>query len=33
MKILHTSDIHLKGYGDERWKALRPYWLLEKEKK
>jgi exonuclease SbcD len=23
MKILHTADIHLKVYGDERWEALR----------
>ncbi len=22
MKILHTADIHLKAYGDERWQAL-----------
>ncbi|MEJ2249369.1 MAG: metallophosphoesterase [Candidatus Lokiarchaeota archaeon] len=22
MKILHTSDLHLKQYGDERWDAL-----------
>ncbi|NWF77679.1 MAG: metallophosphoesterase [Chloroflexi bacterium] len=22
MKILHTADIHLREYGDERWKAL-----------
>jgi exonuclease SbcD len=22
MKILHTADIHLKAYGDERWEAL-----------
>jgi exonuclease SbcD len=22
MKILHTADIHLKEYGDERWQAL-----------
>ena len=23
MRILHTADIHLKEYGDERWEALR----------
>jgi len=22
MKILHTADIHLKEYNDERWEAL-----------
>lgn len=22
MRILHTADIHLKSYGDERWQAL-----------
>lgn len=22
MKILHTADIHLRAYGDERWQAL-----------
>lgn len=28
MKILHTADVHLKEYGDRRWKALEE--LLEK---
>jgi len=22
MKILHTADLHLKGYGDDRWESL-----------
>lgn len=22
MRILHTADLHLKEYGDERWEAL-----------
>jgi len=22
MKILHTADIHLRGYQDEKWKTL-----------
>ncbi|MDP9751427.1 metallophosphoesterase [Thermoanaerobacter pentosaceus] len=22
MRILHTADLHLKKYGDERWKTL-----------
>ena len=31
MKILHTADIHLKEYGDERWETLQK--LLEVGKK
>ncbi len=31
MKILHTADIHLKEYGDERWEALKS--LIEIGKK
>ncbi|MBW2038758.1 MAG: DNA repair exonuclease [Deltaproteobacteria bacterium] len=33
MKILHTADIHLKGYEDERWKALRKLIEIGKEEK
>lgn len=31
MKILHTADIHLRGYGDQRWIALKK--LIEIGKK
>jgi len=31
MKVLHTSDIHLKEYNDDRWNALIS--LLETAKK
>lgn len=33
MKILHTADIHLKGYEDERWKVLRKLMEIGKEEK
>ena len=33
MKILHTADIHLTAYGDERWQALEGLIALGKEKK
>lgn len=32
MKILHTADIHLKEYGDERWKSLEIILNTAKEK-
>jgi len=31
MKVLHTADIHLREYGDNRWKALQK--LIEIGKK
>lgn len=33
MKILHTADIHLKEYEDERWKGLRRLIEIGKETK
>jgi len=32
MKILHTADIHLTAYGDERWQALQGLIALGQEK-
>ena len=33
MRILHTADLHLKEYGDERWQALQKLVKIgEKEK-
>jgi len=31
MKIIHTADIHLKAYGDERWEALQKVIALGKK--
>ena len=31
MKILHTADIHIREYGDERWESLQG--LIELGKK
>ena len=31
MKILHTADIHLKEYGDERWQTLQELIAIGKE--
>ncbi|MCK4385983.1 MAG: metallophosphoesterase [candidate division Zixibacteria bacterium] len=33
MKILHTADIHLKGYEDERWKVLQKLIEIGKKEK
>ena len=33
MKILHTADIHLKDFGDERWAALETILQTAKEQK
>jgi len=33
MKILHTADVHLREYGDERWEALQKLIEIGKEKK
>jgi DNA repair exonuclease SbcCD nuclease subunit len=33
MKILHTADIHLREYGDERWDALQKLIEIGKEEK
>jgi exonuclease SbcD len=33
MKIIHTADIHLKEYGDERWEALQKLVALGKKEK
>ena len=33
MKILHTSDLHLKNVGDERWQALEEILELAKNEK
>ena len=33
MKILHTADIHLKEYEDERWKALKKLIEIGKKEK
>jgi len=33
MKILHTADIHLKEYEDERWKALEKLIEIGKKEK
>ncbi len=33
MKILHTADIHLKDFGDERWIALQAILQTAKEQK
>lgn len=33
MKILHTADIHLREYGDERWKTLQKLIEIGKEEK
>lgn len=32
MKILHTSDIHLKEFEDERWNTLVKLLKIGKEK-
>lgn len=33
MKLLHTADIHLREYGDERWKALQKLIDIGKKEK
>ncbi len=33
MKILHTSDLHLKDYGDERWETLKRLVKIGKKEK
>lgn len=33
MKILHTADIHLREYGDERWEALQKLVEIGKKEK
>ncbi|MEM3432473.1 MAG: metallophosphoesterase [Candidatus Bilamarchaeaceae archaeon] len=33
MKILHTADIHLREYGDKRWKALQDLITIGKNEK
>lgn len=33
MKILHTADIHLKEYGDDRWKTLQTLIEIGKKEK
>jgi exonuclease SbcD len=33
MKIIHTADIHLKAYGDERWEALQKVIALGKKER
>jgi len=33
MKIIHTADIHLKEYGDERWEALQKLIALGQKEK
>lgn len=33
MKILHTADIHLKEYGDDRWKTLQKLIDIAKKEK
>lgn len=33
MKILHTADLHLREYGNERWKTLEKLISIGKEKK
>ena len=33
MKILHTADIHLREYGDERWKTLQRLIEIGKKEK
>ncbi len=33
MKILHTADLHLKNYGDERWEALKEILEIGKREK
>lgn len=33
MKILHTADIHLREYGDERWNALKSLLKIGKKEK
>lgn len=33
MKILHTADIHLREYGDERWKTLQKLIEIGKKEK
>jgi len=33
MKILHTADIHLREYGDERWEALQELIEIGKKEK
>ena len=32
IKIVHTADIHLSEYGDERWQALQEVFNLAAEK-
>jgi DNA repair exonuclease SbcCD nuclease subunit len=33
MKIIHTADIHLKEYGDERWEALQKLIVIGKKER
>jgi len=33
IKILHTADLHIKQYGDERWKALQKLIEIGKREK
>jgi exonuclease SbcD len=33
MKIIHTADLHLQAYGDERWQALQKLITLGKKEK
>ena len=33
MRILHTADLHLKNYRDERWKVLQNLLELGKGEK
>jgi len=33
MKILHTADLHLKEYGDERWETLQKLIDIAKKEK
>jgi exonuclease SbcD len=33
MKIIHTADIHLREYGDERWEALQKIIAIGKKEK
>src|SRR3989304_2726941 len=33
MKILHTADIHLREYGDERWQTLKTLIDIGKKEK
>ena len=33
MKILHTADIHIRKYEDERWETLQKLIKIGKKKK